>query len=201
MTLPVDFASACNAKVPNTIAANEWFVSRTSHFAARGVRGQGGDCLPKREVVRRNESCPLFDVQYLSSPHETVDENNAQLDGTVLLLTLKGDNKNLCGEGKLMTQGREECGALEQMAKAATTARVSSALPSPFAPKSMTFRNKGADAWDVVISNAWSAITGKSIVGRRCAKHLKSSLLVTAKMSIRNYVRLLPKVSGVPAER
>jgi len=70
MTLPVDFASACNAKVPNTIAANEWFVSRTSHFAARGIRGQGGDYLPKREIVGRNEGCPPFDVQCLSSLHE-----------------------------------------------------------------------------------------------------------------------------------
>jgi hypothetical protein len=93
------------------------------------------------------------------------DANNEQWYRTVLLLTLKGDNRNLCGEGKLMVQGREERGALEQMAKAARTARVSRALPSPFAPKSMTFKNKGVDAWDVLISNAWSAITRESIIG------------------------------------
>ena len=59
--------------------------------------------------------------------------------GTVLLLTLKGDKRNLCGEGKMMTQGSEGGGELEQMAKASITAFVSSTLPSPLAPKSMTF--------------------------------------------------------------
>ena len=59
--------------------------------------------------------------------------------GTVLLLTLKGDKRNLCGEGKLMTQGSEGGGELEQIAKASITAFVSSTLPSPLAPKSMTF--------------------------------------------------------------
>jgi hypothetical protein len=58
--------------------------------------------------------------------------------GTVLLLTLKGDKRNLCGEGKMMTQGSDG-GELEQMAKASITAFVSSTLPSPLAPKSMTF--------------------------------------------------------------
>jgi hypothetical protein len=59
---------------------------------------------------------------------------------TVLLLTLKGDRRNLCGEGKLTMQGKEGGGSLEQIANAAMTAWLSSTLPSPFAPKSMTFK-------------------------------------------------------------
>ena len=65
---------------------------------------------------------------------------------TVLLLTLKGERRNLCGAGKLMTQGKESDGTLEQNANAATTACVSSALPSPFAPKSMIFNGVEAKA-------------------------------------------------------
>lgn len=59
---------------------------------------------------------------------------------TVLLLTLKGDKRNLCGEGKLTMQGKEGGGSLEQIAIAAMTAWLSRTLPSPFAPKSMTFK-------------------------------------------------------------
>ena len=54
-----------------------------------------------------------------------------------------------------MMQGREGGGSLEQIANAAMTAFVSSTLPSPFAPKSITFTF--VDAKHVLNSNDWSA--------------------------------------------
>ena len=116
---------------------------------------------------------------------------------TVLLLTLKGDRRNLCGEGKLMMQGREGGGSLEQIANAAMTAFVSSTLPSPFAPKSMTF--KVVDAQDVLNSNDWSAnnnarkiisLTALSSAGSRL------SLLFKTVQGRRKGVRIFMALAG-----